>query len=116
MAVDTPSKRFSLLEMDFPFSMNLPVPSGSFDQGDRQQLLHGYSGILWESPAVGLIIDLITLPGLITRNTNIDGSIQRNLSVSGEITRFLTANGLITRNLDIDGEIQRNVGIDGDLE
>ncbi len=52
MAVDTRSKRFSLMELDHPWSMNIPEPSGDFDQGDKQQLLHGYSGILWQEAVI----------------------------------------------------------------
>jgi hypothetical protein len=44
MAIDTATKRASMLT----FSSNhlLPIPSGAFDQGDRQTLLGLYSGIL----------------------------------------------------------------------
>lgn len=47
MALDTRSKRFSMMNISQSWEVNLPNPSGSFDQGDRQQILHGYSGIGW---------------------------------------------------------------------
>jgi hypothetical protein len=46
MAVDTKDKRFSMLNLDGP-DLLLPDPNGSFNQGNRQQLLDKYSGILW---------------------------------------------------------------------
>jgi len=45
MAVDTASKRLSIL-----FGETLPVPSGSFDAGDRLHLLGLYSGFGGEEP------------------------------------------------------------------
>ena len=42
MAVDTSTKRFSLLDSEIPYP-----PDSAIDQGDRQVFLGGYSGILW---------------------------------------------------------------------
>lgn len=44
MAIDSATKRFSIL--DFGIG-GIPIPDGSFDQGDRQTFLDGYSGILY---------------------------------------------------------------------
>ena len=35
--------------------VNLPDPIVPFGQGDLQQFLHGYSGILWEGTIKGFI-------------------------------------------------------------
>jgi hypothetical protein len=44
MAIDTAAKRASML--NFGNDDLLPVPSGTFDQGDRQTFLSLYSGLL----------------------------------------------------------------------
>lgn len=51
MAIDSATKRFSIL--DFGDSVGgIPCPpDGSFDQSDKQTLLSGYSGILWGAAA-----------------------------------------------------------------
>lgn len=36
------------MELDQPWTMSIPEPTGDLDQGDLQQILHGYSGILWQ--------------------------------------------------------------------
>ena len=55
MAVDTRQKLFSLLRLHKPYTVNTPDPILSFTQGDLQQFVNGYSGILWASIA--------TIPG-----------------------------------------------------
>ena len=47
MAVDSRDKRMSLIGLAAPVPAVLPNPDGAFSQGDRQQLLWGYPGILW---------------------------------------------------------------------
>ena len=48
MAVDTATKRFSMMSFGNPVAQRLPYPpDGTIAQGDRQTFLHGYSGILW---------------------------------------------------------------------
>lgn len=49
MAIDTRQKRRSIMLRGCVFMNRLPIPDGSFDQGDRQNLLYKYSGILWVS-------------------------------------------------------------------
>lgn len=52
MAVDTPAKRLSMLGFGSEVvSDSLIFPDGDIDQGDRQALLWGYSGLLWDEPA-----------------------------------------------------------------
>jgi len=47
MAIDTAEKRFSIMDFRETSNITLPVPTGSFDQGDRQHLLDFYAGILF---------------------------------------------------------------------
>ena len=47
MAINTVSKLHSMISYGDIFQIGVPVPNGSFDQGDLQHLLHGYSGVLW---------------------------------------------------------------------
>lgn len=46
MAVDTNTKKLSLINFGLPWVDTLPEPSGDLDQGDRQHLISLYSGIL----------------------------------------------------------------------
>lgn len=39
MSLDTASKRFSLMHLACPWRMTLPLPDGTLDAGDRQQVL-----------------------------------------------------------------------------
>jgi len=47
MAIDTRQKRRSIVNMRCPWRRTLPAGDGTIDQGDRQQVLGYYSGILW---------------------------------------------------------------------
>lgn len=114
--VDTPRKRFSIMEMDSPFSINIPIPDGSFDQRDRQQLLDGYAGILWAEPLPSINIDEILLPGVICRELSVSGMIMRELSINGEIFREMALPGEIENELEISGLIVRELEINGNLE
>lgn len=49
MAVDTRRKRFSILTLGNIIQPVSLTPDGTIDQGDRQHLLWGYSGIAWAS-------------------------------------------------------------------
>lgn len=44
---DTPSKRYSIMNLSCPWRILLPIPDGTLNQGDRQHLLYYYSGIAW---------------------------------------------------------------------
>ena len=73
MAIDTREKRFSMMTLGDIWQPSVPIPSGAFDQGDRQSLLHGYAGILWESisKATGLLCIAISaiVPGISISST-----------------------------------------------
>lgn len=47
---DTASKRFSGMQLGESPATTLPLPDGSFNQGDRQHLLELYSGIAASAP------------------------------------------------------------------
>lgn len=47
MAVDTNSKKLSLISILQPYNTPIPTSTGSLSQGDRQHLIWDYSGILW---------------------------------------------------------------------
>lgn len=47
---DTAAKRYSGMGMAVDEAPLLPIPSGTFDQGDRQHFLDMYSGILASNP------------------------------------------------------------------
>ncbi len=50
MAVDSASKRLSILNMTTAWRGSLPLPDGTIDGGDRQHLLNAYSGIAFAAP------------------------------------------------------------------
>jgi hypothetical protein len=47
MAIDTASKRRSILGITSPTVRPIPFPDGTISQGDRQHFALMYSGILW---------------------------------------------------------------------
>jgi hypothetical protein len=47
MAIDTAEKRFSMMDFRAISTITLPVPTGGFDQADRQHILDFYSGVLF---------------------------------------------------------------------
>ena len=52
MAIDTNDEKLALMEWDQVWEPGLPLDEASgFDQGDRQQLLWGYPGVLWLAAA-----------------------------------------------------------------
>lgn len=51
MAIDTDDKKLALMEWDVIWEPGIPLDeTAAFDQGDKQQLLWGYPGILWGEP------------------------------------------------------------------
>ena len=51
MAVDTATKRYSMLGIDLPFVRLYPVPDGTVSATDRQQFVWKYSGIAFGAPS-----------------------------------------------------------------
>lgn len=82
MAIDSVSKRFSI--MDFGgASWAIPIPDGTFDQGDRQHFLQSYSGILWEA-----VIALVLPLSAILTESIISGSLSES-EVTGALTESI---------------------------
>jgi hypothetical protein len=50
MPADTATKRYSALHITAPWRSSLPIPDGTISQGDRQVVMHLYSGILAQAP------------------------------------------------------------------
>ena len=74
MAIDTNNKKLAVMELDQAYEPGLPLSPGVFGQDDKQQLLWGYPGILWEEviiPDVSLSVVKIGIAsdstGLITK-------------------------------------------------
>jgi hypothetical protein len=53
MAVDTASRRFSMMNFGTVPTSPLFIPDGTVDAGDRYHLLNLYHGITLASPTVG---------------------------------------------------------------
>ena len=57
MPIDTTNEKLALLELEDYHEPGIPLSPGVFDQGDQQQLLWGYPGILWASGAPTVLGD-----------------------------------------------------------
>jgi len=57
MAIDTINEKLALIEYGDVFQPGIPISNDGIGQDDKQQLLWGYPGILWEVivTAVGLV-------------------------------------------------------------
>ncbi len=53
MAIDSTSKRFSMMSHVMGDHIQIIVPSGTVTAGDRQTYLSKYGGILWASLVAG---------------------------------------------------------------
>ena len=65
MAMDSAAKRWSFMHTTMPFYKSTPLPDGAVDQGDRQEFMHVYRGILMQAPLgapFGIEFD-VTVPG-----------------------------------------------------
>ena len=51
--LDTRSKRASSVQILKPYALDLVLPDGALDQGDRQHIPWAYSGILASAPVAG---------------------------------------------------------------
>jgi hypothetical protein len=75
MAVDTRSKRASVLGIGLAAALTLPLVDGTVGQADRQHVAFAYAGIAAEvvdaaTPdvfvVVGSLVDTVTVPALVT--------------------------------------------------
>ena len=83
MAIDTDDKKLAVMQWNMPFAPAIVLNETSpFSQGDKQQLLWGYPGILW-GPLVrgfGVLIDGITLTpavaGMVDTREAVEGTVE----------------------------------------
>ncbi len=54
MAIDTDNKKLTVMEWGIPWEPGLPLSPGTLGYDDKQQLLWGYSGILWSIATVDM--------------------------------------------------------------
>jgi len=73
MAIDTTNKKLALMEWDVVCEPGLPVSPGTLGQDDKQQLVWGYPGILWNDVLVS-IIQSIRLRGIYNLSVELRGS------------------------------------------
>lgn len=115
MAIDTQDKRYSALGSRFerlPFGRRFatPLPDGSVDQADRQQLGYAYGGIL----AIGLVLDLIHSPADIVRWLLIDLALGTDPNDAGTWPIFAAGRGDLPDNaIGIYDRSGRSDGRDG---
>ena len=92
MAIDTNDKKLAVMQMGMPFAPAIVLNETSpFSQGDQQQLLWGYPGILWGElvRGFGVLIDSITLTpavtAFVTTQSAVVGTIETREAVEGTV-------------------------------
>lgn len=55
MAIDTATKRASVIQLKMPFRMTLPFPSGSVTSPDRYTLATAYAGTNFNPPPISTV-------------------------------------------------------------
>lgn len=81
MAIDTRSKRASVIGLALAPLLTLPLADGTIGQGDRQGVTYSYSGLLVSQ---GLVDD------------NIDGIVSIYPSIRGTVTIYPMIRGTVT--------------------
>ena len=76
MAVDTRQKRFSIITLGRTIQPVILTPDGTIGQSDRQSLIWGYSGILWDSPSVVSAIDIFNFNSYIELTASFNSQIE----------------------------------------
>lgn len=109
MAVDTPGKRFSMMSFGRgPRAFPLPIPDGSFDDGDRAHLLGLYSGISLVSikPAPFFVVAaMVAVPGAIACQVAVPGAIEGQVAVPGAIACEVAVPGAVEGQTAVPGAI-----------
>ena len=59
MAIDSPTKRKSIIAIGAMFIGPIVVPTGTFDQADRQVIGYSYSGIEADAPPAVVVINKV---------------------------------------------------------
>lgn len=63
MAIDTATKRYSVIGFDLPFVRMFPVPDGTISATDRQGWLWKYTGIAFSAPVISSLVPRLMLLG-----------------------------------------------------
>ena len=85
MAIDTNDKKLALMQWNMPFAPATVLNETSpFSQGDQQQLLWGYPGILWGQllQGFGVLIDSITLTPAVTAFVAVDKAVEGTVEIA----------------------------------
>jgi len=85
MAIDTRQKRFSIITLGRTTQPIVLTPDGTIDQADRQSLLWGYSGILWDSPIVVDPVDIFLFNSYIELTRTFNSHIETEKSFNSNI-------------------------------
>jgi hypothetical protein len=93
MAIDTRSKRFSLMGLASPFVRPLPAPDGTVSAGDRAHFALMYSGLDLGAP-LGQVNSLIFMAGMRSRLDFDAGARSRLEFLTGQRSRLDFDGGL----------------------
>lgn len=100
MAIDTDNEKLALIEWDNIWEPGLPLSPGSLGAEDKQQLIHGYPGILWGgvTPVTNNLILQWDISNTVSASTqlqwDISNSITNSVVLNWDISN-LVANSLI---------------------
>lgn len=81
MAVDTRSRRASVLGIGLAFTLTLPLSDGTVGQPDRQHVAFSYPGI--QAAAIATSNKAIALVGAYVRSVSLVGAYVRSQSFRG---------------------------------
>ncbi len=92
MSIDTDDEKLAVMQWNMPFAPAIVLNETSpFSQGDKQQLLWGYPGILWGELIMGfgVLIDSITLEpavmAFVTTQSAVDGKVDTREAVEATV-------------------------------
>jgi len=92
MPITTNDEKLAAMQWNMPFAPAIVLDETSpFSQGDKQQLLWGYPGILWGEliRGFGVLIDGITLApavtALVATQSSVEGRIETQEAVEGAV-------------------------------
>ena len=98
MAIDTKTKRLSIMNLGCPWRGLLPEPDGTIDQADRQQFLYLYGGItsfIVASAIINYEVQSFLIQSQAIINMIVNQQLDALAVINHEVTRNLIASGII---------------------
>ena len=109
MAIDTDNKKYSLIYSHMPWSIK-PITAIAFTQGDKQQLLFEYPGILW---GVAVTFDPESITGNSYQTNSVSGNSNQDISLSNNSNQATDISGYSNQDTNVSGNSKQTVSIIG---